>query len=517
MQKFLTILLFSVLFQSSLWSQSGLLDTTFGTDGIATLSPGSLHDVVYDVDVQTDQKLVFTGVARITSSSGFTSDLVIGRLDNDGNLDPSFATNGIYNLASAGGSVFGYDLKIQPDGKIVVCGGYSVTASDTEFIVVRLNADGTPDESFGGGDGISIMQVDTGEDYAYELELLADGKMLLAGTSAVPGFTYSRGIVMQLLPDGSLDETFGSSGYTSVQLDNTSSENFRCLELLPSGKFIAAGYSYVDFEKLFLVGFNADGALDLSFADNGIHVGQSISEAFDMVVSGNAVYVGGRISNTGGFDVGISCFDTNGGLNTTFGVEGTVVANYNPLDCILGLHAQADGKIIGVGTTGMGGFGNRDMLATRYLPSGELDASFGSGGYTVIPVTNMFEEAGTVTQQADGRIIMAGFAAFTNNNMVFIRLTNEQSSGIETIVASHEVTVYPVPVVGSSIWLKSDVPLNGEVECKLMDLRGRSVAFDVLYQHNTIMEFTLPSDLMSGCYLLYLHGESIDVTFPIIK
>lgn len=71
MQKILILILFSVLFQSSLWSQSGLLDNTFGTDGIATLSPGSLHDVVYDVDVQTDQKLVFTGVARITSLFAF--------------------------------------------------------------------------------------------------------------------------------------------------------------------------------------------------------------------------------------------------------------------------------------------------------------------------------------------------------------------------------------------------------------------------------------------------------------
>jgi len=517
MRRILPLFILCVISQPSAWSQSGLLDNTFGTNGIATLSPGSLHDVVYDVDVQPDQKILFTGVARITSSNGFTSDLVIGRLDNDGNPDASFATNGIYNLASAGGSVFGYDLKIQPDGKIVVCGGYSVTASDTEFIVVRLNEDGTPDISFGGGDGISNIQVDSSEDYAYELELLSDGRILLAGTSSVPGFTYSRGIVMQLLPDGSLDVSFGANGYTSVQINNTSSENFRCLEVLPSGKFIAAGYSYADFEKLFLAGFNADGTLDQSFAESGIHIGQSISEAFDMVVSDNVVFVGGRISNSGGFDAGISCFTTEGTLNTAFGAGGTVVANYNPLDCILGLHAQSDGKIIGVGTSGLGGFGNRDMFATRYLPSGELDTAFGNGGYTIIPVTNNFEEASAATQQADGKIILAGFAAFTDNNMVFLRLTNEEQSSIVTRQTTSQLTIYPVPAIGSSVWIKSDLPINGAIECKLMDLNGREISKSLVYGQTAAIELALPAELQSGCYLVHLKGFNIDVTCPIIR
>ncbi|MFM9055142.1 MAG: T9SS type A sorting domain-containing protein [Bacteroidota bacterium] len=499
-------------------AQAGALDVTFDSDGISTLNPGTLHDVVYAIDIQADQKTVFTGIARITSTTGFTSDLVIGRLKTDGSRDSTFANNGFYNFASTGGSVFGYDVKIQPDGKIVACGGYSVTAANTDFIVIRLNSDGSIDTSFGGGDGISILPVGSSEDYAYDLELLPNGKILLAGESSVPGFTYKRGVVMCLLPDGTLDNSFGTGGFTTVQLGGNTEDSFKCMSVLASGKIIVAGYSYINNnENVLMAGFNPNGTLDPAFALNGIYSGTNMSQAFDMAVDGNAVYLSGRISNTGGFDLGICCFDTTGALTTSFGSNGTVLANYNPIDAGLGITIQPDGKILCVGTSGQGGFGNRDMFITRYLPTGNIDPSFANNGYVIIPVTANFEEASCVALQADGKIMLAGFAAFANNDMVFMRLTNDLTVGLASSPQRSDISVYPMPVSGSTLWIKSTTGFDSSSLVELFDLQGRRVASHETENASSLIEFPVPTYLPAGNYTLRIRSGNIENSRVIVK
>ncbi|MFN5356181.1 MAG: T9SS type A sorting domain-containing protein [Bacteroidota bacterium] len=518
MHKLYLLLAACLLINTSAHAQAGALDVTFNSDGIASLSPGSLQDVVYAIAIQSDQKTVFTGVARITSTTGFTSDMVIGRLKTDGSLDTTFANNGIYNLSSTGGSIFGYDMKIQPDGKIVVCGGYSVTAANTDFIVVRLNADGTPDTNFGGGDGISIVQVGSSEDYAYDIELLPNGNILLAGASSVPGFTYKRGVVMRMLPDGTLDNTFGTGGYALLQLGANTEDSFKCMSVLASGKIIAAGYSYINNnENLLVAGFNPNGTLDTNFAVNGIYSGTNINQAFDMAVDGNAVYLSGRISNSGGYDLGLSCLDTTGTLNTSFGSGGTVLANYNPIDAALGITIQPDGKIICVGTSGQGGFGNRDMFITRYLPTGVIDLTFATGGYTIIPVTANFEEANCVALQADGKIMLAGFASFTNNDMVFIRLTNDLAVGLSANSERSDIAVYPVPVTGSTLWIKASEGFGSTTLVELFDLRGSRVATHETQYTGELIEFPMPAHLPSGTYTLRILSDGVETSRTIVK
>ncbi|MFN5307476.1 MAG: T9SS type A sorting domain-containing protein [Bacteroidota bacterium] len=500
------------------FAQSGSPDSTFNFDGIAILGPGTLHDVVNAIALQPDQKIVFTGVSRITSTTGFTSDLVIGRLNTDGGLDNGFANNGIFNLASSAGSVFGYDVLIQPDGKIVACGGYSVTASNTEFIVVRINADGTPDNTFGGGDGIQMIPIGTGEDYAYEIVLLSNGNFLLAGTSAAPGTAYKRAVVMRLLPDGSVDSSFGIAGYTTIQVSTTSAETFKCMEVLPSGKIIAAGSSYVNnSDYVFMTAFKPNGELDSTFAVNGVYTGSQINTAFDMAVSGSAIYLAGRISNSGGYDLGIAGFDTTGVALSTFGMNGTVSANYNPIDAALGIKIQPDGKIICVGTSGLGTFNNRDFLVTRYLPDGALDLSFAGTGYAIISIGPSFDEANAVLLQADGKIVVAGFASLGNNEMVFVRLNNDIVVGSNATEDINNMIVYPVPILGSSLRILSSIPVKGAVVCNLFNSMGQLVSGANIECHGNFFELPVPVDLPAGTYMLRVRSGNNSFSRLIIK
>lgn len=518
MKKLLTLLCVLVLLSTKLNAQAGSLDASFDTDGIVIANPGTLHDVVYAIEVQPDQKIVYSGVARITSTTGFTSDLVIGRLNTDGSRDTAFANNGIFNLASTAGSVFGYDVIIQPDGKIVACGGYSITASNTDYIVVRLNADGTPDTTFGGGDGIAIIAVGSSEDYAYEIALLPGGKFILAGNTSIPGFTYSKGVVMRLMPDGSVDNTFGTGGYTAVQLSATSAETFECLEILPSGKIIAAGSSYVNNNDfLVMAAFDANGNLDPNFAVNGVHSGSSINIAFDMAINGNAIYCAGRISNSGGYDLGITCFDTTGNILSSFGQNGTVSANYNPIDCALGITLQPDGKILCAGTSGLGTFNNRDFLVTRYLPNGTLDATFAGTGYKTISIGSSFDEANAIALQADGKILLAGFAALGTNEMVFVRLTNDLTVGLNTTEPANELSVYPVPMSGSTLRIASSIQFKEDVLCELFTLTGQKLLSNSLQAPGSNFEIAVPADLPAGTYLIRLQSGEFNISRRITK
>ena len=72
----------------SVSGQAVIPDAAFGNAGKVILSPGTLHDVANAVAIQSDQKIVFTGVARITPSAGFATDLVVGRLNSNGSPEP---------------------------------------------------------------------------------------------------------------------------------------------------------------------------------------------------------------------------------------------------------------------------------------------------------------------------------------------------------------------------------------------------------------------------------------------
>jgi uncharacterized delta-60 repeat protein len=122
----------------------GSLDTSFGTGGKVTTDIGSA-DSANSVEVQVDGKVVVAG----QSYDGIGYDFALVRYNTDGSLDTSFGTEGIattdFGMADLGNSV-----RLQVDGKIVVAGS-SFDPSVTDFALARYNADGSLDASFGVG------------------------------------------------------------------------------------------------------------------------------------------------------------------------------------------------------------------------------------------------------------------------------------------------------------------------------------------------------------------------------
>jgi uncharacterized delta-60 repeat protein len=157
----------------------GDLDPTFDGDGMRTFGTAG-GDTARAVLVQPDGKLVLAGFGN--------SDFVVARLDPNGISDLSF--DGGMAGADFGDVDFGNAAALQPDGKIVVA-GYT-QATDSPPAIARLNADGSPDVTFGGGDG--KVTIDFGvATFGQAAALQANGRILVAGQmTGVNDFAIAR-------------------------------------------------------------------------------------------------------------------------------------------------------------------------------------------------------------------------------------------------------------------------------------------------------------------------------------
>ncbi|MFM7739124.1 MAG: delta-60 repeat domain-containing protein, partial [Planctomycetota bacterium] len=144
---------------------------------------------------------------------------------------------------------------IQHDGKIVVA-GYAWIGSNDYFALVRYNADGSLDTSFGTG-GKVTTPVGTSDDFGFSVTLQPDGKIVVAG-QAWGGSSWDFALV-RYNADGSLDTTFGTAGKVTTPVGTGSDYGFS-VTIQPDGKIVLAGSAYMDYDADFaLVRYTADG------------------------------------------------------------------------------------------------------------------------------------------------------------------------------------------------------------------------------------------------------------------
>ena len=181
------------------------------------------------VALQPDGKIVVAGDAAASNSP---PRMAVARYNLDGTLDDTFGGTRTFG---AGDIVSAQAVLVQPDGKIVVAGYGN---DDIDFVVTRLNSDGTFDTTFGAG-GTSTIDFGLVEG-AYAALLQPDGKIVVAGM-AQPSLTDADFAVARLRPDGRLDTTFGSDGKTTVT--SGAIEFAYAAALQPDGRIVLAGYN----------------------------------------------------------------------------------------------------------------------------------------------------------------------------------------------------------------------------------------------------------------------------------
>jgi uncharacterized delta-60 repeat protein len=175
---------------------NGVIDASFGTNGIVITDLPGANDAATDVLMGPDGRII-VGAATTMTLPPVPIPLqysVLLRYFADGALDPSFDGDGILSVVEPDGQggVMGAvggisDLAIQIDGKLVVTSG----SLSGDFLVARFNPNGAPDPTF-GANGIVRTDFGTGNDSARAVAIQTDGNIVVAGSVNGSAFAVAR-------------------------------------------------------------------------------------------------------------------------------------------------------------------------------------------------------------------------------------------------------------------------------------------------------------------------------------
>ena len=248
------------------YNTDGSLDTSFGTGGRVS---GNVNGIARSVAIQPDGKIVLAGDFELALSNGtFVSEFTVARFNANGSLDLAFGTSGTGQVATDIGNAANSarNLVLQPNGAIVVSGNPQCSQPGCDHTdVVRYNANGTLDASFGSGGKLTLAGVEVGEGLVRQ----ADGKFVLAGgvtVASVP--TTTRFVLMRLNADGAIDTGFGNAG--TVDTAFTENATASGVALQADGRIVAVGTRVLSANSNFIVArYNADGSVDRNFGSDG--------------------------------------------------------------------------------------------------------------------------------------------------------------------------------------------------------------------------------------------------------
>ncbi|TMA72273.1 MAG: DUF4215 domain-containing protein [Deltaproteobacteria bacterium] len=251
----------SLGFALARYTSAGVLDPTFGTNGIVTTAI-STTAVVAGLVLQADGMLVAAG----WSSDGTNDTVTLARYQTNGALDPGFGVAGIVTT-TVGTTSRAEAIVLQPDGKLVVA-GRTGAGSAADFLLVRYDALGALDPTFGTG-GVVTTAVTGFFDEARALARQADGMLVAAGlasraTPNQPDFALAR-----YDANGALDPAFGSGGIVVTQVRPSGGNSVNAVVVQPDGRIVAAGADGNGI-AIAIARYTAGGTLDATFATGGI-------------------------------------------------------------------------------------------------------------------------------------------------------------------------------------------------------------------------------------------------------
>lgn len=282
-------------------------------------------------------------------------------------------------------------------------------ASDLAIIAKPTNTNLGLDQSFGTGGKVTTDL--GGQDRALSVFGQSDGKIVIVGTA------NNQGAIARYLPDGSLDQTFGTGGKViASNLTMAVDLNIKPGALQADNKILIVGRnSTSDF---MIDRHDVTGALDPSFGTGGVVTLEFGSGSTDLAKT-VAVQADGKIvvAGTTNFGVtttamGIARFNSDGSLDTGFGTGGKTVVDTPAVDDPRVIVFQGDGKIV-IGAL----MSSSRPMAVRLNADGTVDTSFGANGiFTATHSGGGYD----VALQRDGQIMLIGegLVRLTTNGVI---------------------------------------------------------------------------------------------------
>jgi uncharacterized delta-60 repeat protein len=321
------------------------------------------------------------------------------------------------------------DFARQDDGKLVVVGGrVSETSHRGRLVVRRLNADGSIDSMF-ANHGVFMLpsgvpDVRGKPEIATSVIVDPEGRIVVAGLMSL-----GRGLlVIRLLPDGELDESFASSGvFYDGDIYGFNFNNWypgpseypgpRMLRTSAGGYRVTGGYHVTTGASCLVVALTANGALDRTFGDAGVaRVSTEAScHAIAIQPHGGLIVAGHKVSRPF-----VMRLFANGESDPNFTAD-RIAGSVGSGGSITALSASGNAVVAAV-------YGKRGTAILRLRANGELDPSFGDAGASLIDLASDLgsdTRVHDVRMLEDGSILAAGGDAWADQPFA-VRLLGPQ-------------------------------------------------------------------------------------------
>ena len=327
-----------------------------------------------------------------STSSAPNSREFMAKLNSDFSVDTNFVNSG------SGFDTYITKFVAQPDGKILIVGGFTTYNGVSANAIIRLNSDGSRDTDFNVGTGF--------DGTTQTVALQPDGKILVGG-----GFTTYKGTssnkIIRLDSSGSIDTTFNiGTGFGANVIYS--------IIVQPDGKILAGGgfTTYQGTTRNRIVRLTNSGSYDTDFTigtgfNNDVNIlclqpdGKIVAGGLFTTYQGTTRNRIVRLTNSGSYDTD---FTIGTGFDST----------------IYGLSLQPDGKILAAGffSTYSGSTANK---AARLNISGSHDSTFNT-------VTGFNDYTNILISQPNGKILAAG-SFTTYNNVSSSRIISLNTDG----------------------------------------------------------------------------------------
>jgi uncharacterized delta-60 repeat protein len=372
------------------------------------------------------------------------------RLLSAGNLDGAFGHRGVARIEAAGEAQAGETVVVQGDAKVVVVNPESVQ---------RLNADGTDDVGFGEGGVVTQSSIETFDSVA----LQPDGKILVTGSQTSVVLNQVDWRLLRLNADGSLDTTFGITGIVrAADLAPVPEIEFRDVVVQADGKILVLVGG--DVFRLNTDGSvdSSYGSGGKSSYRSGVITGDDDFEPSRLAInSGGSLLVGAQLTTVttlpgeGGPGEEVTLrqpvvarITTAGALDTDFGDDGaelisTVGGNENSTAGVRDIVPLAGGKfLLSAGQlTGLG------AVLSRHNVDGSIDQTFGGGD----GIADVSSAQGDLAVDDEGRILVLPVFLQSHNLTGVQRLSSEGmvDDSFGKVVFNHPATQVAVQADGT--------------------------------------------------------------------
>jgi uncharacterized delta-60 repeat protein len=430
--------------EDRLTPSGGQLDPTFGSGGIVNL-PNATDVSARAVTVQPDGKVVIAGVIATRYHGNLVDFISVQRLNRDGSLDTTFNKTGSVTI-QAGSGTSSSAVALQPDGKILVGGRWSSSKGSGGSLVARLNTNGTLDTTFASQGLWESSAAGT----AQKLAVLTNAThtsvtgIVVAAPGTANGATCFEAI--KLTPAGVPDKTFGSGGFAVFA--SLSGGGLDSVAVAPSGEVYLVGsvqFAGMTYRDGCIAAVTPSGALDTTFGGGSGYVladptGTQYTEFQDaavqtLTVNGQSVsrlIASGYIdtpqpdgSRDPGFEAYVAAYTLGGALDTSFGSGGRFIDSNPNLADSSQLTLEADGSIVVEWIQSV--VTPAQLVIGHLTANGTADTSFGSDGTGIVAISDGISWwTGVAIDPTDGSILACGVTRATNNSLqqaAVVRLT----------------------------------------------------------------------------------------------